>query len=292
MTPLLVELLVEELPPKALKKLGESFAQLLADGLKAQGLAAPEAVVQNFATPRRLAAHISKVLDRAPVKAMQHKLMPLAVALDATGAATPALLKKLAALGADASVLPQLQRRPDGKAETLFFDTTLPGATLAEGLQKALAEAIHKLPIPKVMQYQLADGWTSVNFVRPAHGLVALHGDAVVAVDALGLTATRNTQGHRFEAPAPSITLRDADSYAQQLRDEGAVMASFAERRAEISRQLEDAATTEGLQAIEDDALLDEVTALVERPKVLLCRFVSTGQGSRFGWCKGTFSSH
>ena len=133
----------------------------------------------------------------------------------------------------------QLKRQLDGKAEALFFDSRIPGATLAEGLQKALDEALAKLPIPKVMSYQLADGWTSVNFVRPAHGLVALHGDDVVPVAALGLQAGRITHGHRFEAAVSPIVLRDADSYAQQLRDEGAVIASFAERRAEIVRQLQ-----------------------------------------------------
>ena len=270
---LLVELFVEELPPKALKRLGEAFAALLADGLKARGLAAADAAVTAYASPRRLAAHIAGVAARADDKSQLTKLMPVAVALDAAGQPTPALLKKLAALGADAGVVPTLKRAVDGKAEALFLDSQVAGVTLAEGLQKALAEAITKLPIPKVMQYQLADGWTSVNFVRPAHGLVALRGAAVVPVSALGLHAGRNTHGHRFEAAVPTITLRDADSYVVQLRDEGAVIASFAERRAELVRQLDAAAAKEGLRPIEDEALLDEVTALVERPKVLLCRF-------------------
>ncbi len=278
---LLVELFVEELPPKALKKLGESFASVLADSLKAQGLAAAGATVTPFATPRRLAVHVGAVAAQAPDRAQQTKLMPVAVALDKDGQATPALLKKLAALGADASVVPQLKRAPDGKAEALFLDSVLPGASLADGLQKALDEAIAKLPIPKVMQYQLEQGdgpgfqpgWTSVNFVRPAHGLVALHGADVVPVQALGLKAGRTTGGHRFEAAQPQVTLRDADGYAQQLLADGAVVASFDERRADIVRQLAAAAAAEGLTPIDDDALLDEVTALVERPNVLTCRF-------------------
>ncbi|MFO1330333.1 MAG: glycine--tRNA ligase subunit beta [Rubrivivax sp.] len=270
---LLVELFVEELPPKALKKLGEAFAGTLADSLKAQGLAAPGALVASFASPRRLAVHVGGVAARAADRPQQTKLMPVAVALAADGSPTPALLKKLAALGQDAGIVPQLQRRPDGKAEALFLDSVAPGATLAAGLQKALDEAIARLPIPKVMQYQLTDGWTSVHFVRPAHGLVALHGADVVPVQALGLQAGRRTGGHRFEAPQPVVTLRDADSYAQQLQDEGAVIASFEARRAEIVRQLSDAAAREGLRPIDDEALLDEVTALVERPHVLACRF-------------------
>jgi len=277
---LLVELFVEELPPKALKKLGDAFAGVLADQLRAQGLAGADAVVTAFASPRRLAAHVTGVAARAADRAQSQKLMPVSVGLDAAGNATPALLKKLAALGADASAVAGLKRAPDGKAEALFHDSTVPGATLAAGLQKAIAEAIAKLPIPKVMSYQLETncdmpGWSSVSFVRPAHGLVALHGADVVAVEALGLKAGRDTHGHRFEAAVDPVVLKDADSYAAQLREEGAVIASFAERRADIVRQLQAAAAQVGggARPIEDEALLDEVTALVERPNVLVCQF-------------------
>jgi len=271
---LLVELFVEELPPKALKKLGAAFAQTLADSLKAQGLAGDTSVVTPYASPRRLAAHITQVAARAADKPILHKLMPVSVALNAEGQATPALLKRLAAMGLDASVVPQLKRAPDGKAEALFFDTVAPGVELAAGLQKALDEALAKLPIPKVMTYQLADGWSTVNFVRPAHALVALHGADVVPVSTLGLNAGRETQGHRFEALSHPVRINDADSYAAQMQAEGAVIPGFAERRAEIERQLYAAAAKVGnVQPLADDALLDEVTALVERPNVLLCQF-------------------
>ena len=270
---LLVELFVEELPPKALKKLGESFASVLADSLKAQGLAAADAAVTSFASPRRLGVHVAGVAPKAADKAVQQKLMPVAVALTADGQATPALLKKLASVGAGPEVVPQLKRAPDGKAEALFWDSIQPGATLAQGLQKALDETLAKLPIPKVMTYQLADGWTDVKFVRPAHGLVALHGSDVVPIQALGLSSGRTTTGHRFEAAQAVVSLTSADSYAEQLREQGAVIASFAERRAEISRQLKGAADALSLTPIDDDALLDEVTALVERPNVLTCAF-------------------
>lgn len=279
-TSLLVELFVEELPPKALKKLGEAFAGVLREQLVAQGLAEAGSVLTPFASPRRLAAHLTHVAERAADKAVSQKLMPVAVGLDASGQPTPALLKRLGALGADASAVPGLKRAMDGKAEALFYESTAKGATLAEGLQKALAEAIAKLPIPKVMSYQLESGcelpgWTSVSFVRPAHGLVALHGDAVVPVEALGLQAGRETHGHRFEAAVDPVVLRNADSYALQLQDEGAVIASFEARRAAIARQLAAAAVQVGGGSvpIHDDALLDEVTALVERPNVLVCSF-------------------
>ncbi|WP_291216225.1 glycine--tRNA ligase subunit beta [Hydrogenophaga sp.] len=277
---LLVELFVEELPPKALKKLGDAFASVLADQLKAQGLAPDEAVVTAYASPRRLAAHVTGVLARAEDKAVSQKLMPVSVGLDASGQPTPALLKRLAALGADASAVAGLKHAPDGKAEALFYESVAPGAALAAGLQKALDEALAKLPIPKVMSYQLETdcelpGWTSVNFVRPAHGLVALHGSTVVPVKALGLTSGNTTHGHRFEAAVSPVVLKDADSYAVTLQGDGAVIASFAERKAEIARQLAAAAAKVGggCQPIEDDALLEEVTALVERPNVLICEF-------------------
>jgi glycyl-tRNA synthetase beta chain len=270
---LLVELFVEELPPKSLKKLGDEFAGRLANSLKAQGLASGHSAVTPYATPRRLALHMSAVLAQAADRPVTHKLMPVTVALEAKGEPTPALLKKLAAVGADASVVPQLERKLDGKAEVLFWSTTVRGAALAAGLQLALNETLRLLPIPKVMNYQLEDGWHSVNFVRPAHGLVALHGAEVVAITALGLTSGRNTQGHRFEAQMNPVVLQDADHYAQQLEQQGAVIAAFDHRRADIARQLQHAAALLGLTPIDDDALLDEVTALVERPNVLLCRF-------------------
>ncbi|MBB3176938.1 glycine--tRNA ligase subunit beta [Variovorax sp. Sphag1AA] len=277
---LLVELFVEELPPKALRKLGEAFANVLCDQLVAAGLADAGSVLTPYASPRRLAAHLTNVLAQAADKAVSQKLMPVSVGLDASGNPTPALLKRLGALGADASVVPELRRAMDGKAEALFYESTAKGATLAEGLQKALTEAIAKLPIPKVMSYQLESGcelpgWTSVSFVRPAHGLVALHGDTVVPVEALGLKAGRETHGHRFEASVDPVKLRDANSYDQQLQDEGAVIPGFEARRAEIARQLAEAAIKVGggTQPINDDALLDEVTALVERPNVLTCEF-------------------
>ena len=277
---LLIELFVEELPPKALKKLGEAFAGVLADSLKAQGLAGGESITSNFASPRRLAAHVTGVATQAANKAVSQKLMPVSVGLDAAGNATPALLKRLQALGAGASAVAGLKRAMDGKAEALFYESVVTGATLAVGLQKALEEAIAKLPIPKVMTYQLESGcewpgWSSVSFVRPAHGLVALHGADVVPLQVLGLRSGNTTHGHRFEAAVSPVVIQDADSYAATLAKDGAVIASFAERRAEIVRQLSAAAASigGGVQPIEDDALLDEVTALVERPKVLVCKF-------------------
>jgi glycyl-tRNA synthetase beta chain len=277
---LLLELFVEELPPKALKRLGDAFAGVLHEQLKVQGLCGTDSVLTSFASPRRLAAHMTAVAAKGADKAVSQKLMPVAVGLDAAGNATPALLKKLQALGGDASAVAGLKRVMDGKAEALFYESAQQGATLLVALNAALAAAIAKLPIPKVMSYQLGEGsampgWTSVSFVRPAHGLVALHGSDVVPIEALGLKAGNSTQGHRFEALVSPVVMQDADHYASALREQGAVIASFAERKAEIAKQLAAAAVKlgGGVKAIEDDALLDEVTALVERPNVLVCEF-------------------
>ncbi len=281
---LLVELFVEELPPKALQKLGDAFAQEMAAQLRVQGLATAESVVTPFASPRRLAAHISQVWRKAADKAVSQKLMPVSVGLDAHGQPTAALLKKLQALGADlsdpAAAVAALRRAPDGKSEALFYDSLATGATLDSGLQKALEEALAKLPIPKMMSYQLETdcelpGWSSVHFVRPAHGLLALHGSTVVPVKVLGLSAGNQTQGHRFEARVSPVVIGHADAYAATLGHDGAVIASFAERRFSIVSQLANAAEKlgPGYQVLMDDALLNEVTGLVERPNVLVCSF-------------------
>ncbi len=277
---LIVELFVEELPPKALKKLGDAFAGVLFDQLTSQGLTSADSKLTSFASPRRLAAHVTQVAAQGADKAVSQKLMPVSVGLLADGKATPALLKKLQALGTDEGAVAGLKKAMDGKAEALFYESTAKGALLADGLQKALAEAIAKLPIPKVMSYQLESGcelpgWSSVSFVRPAHSLLALHGADVVAVTALGLKSGNSTQGHRFEAVKSPVVIADADAYASTLLTDGAVIASFEERKAEIIKQLVIAAIKIGneVKAIEGDALIDEVTALVERPNVLICEF-------------------
>jgi glycyl-tRNA synthetase beta chain len=289
---LLVELFVEELPPKALKKLGEVFATQLCAQLRQLGLASGDSVSTPFASPRRLAAHITQGAAKAADTAVQQKLMPVSVGLDADGLATPALLKKLQALGADVSdpvfAVAALRKAPDGpstglrtgKAEALFYDSLVTGATLDVGLQQALLAALAQLPIPKMMSYQLETdcelpGWSSVHFVRPAHGLLALHGSAVVPVKVLGLTSGKQTQGHRFEAHKSPVQVDHADAYAATLLRDGAVIASFPDRRFAIVQQLAQAAERlgPGFEVLMDEALLDEVTALVERPNVLTCQF-------------------
>jgi len=261
---LLVELVTEELPPKALARLGEAFASEIATALARDGFVASGAPHAGYATPRRLAVAIAQVAARSPDTPFKQKVLPVAVAYDAQGQPTPALVKKLAALGLPADAA--LARESDGKAQALFHEGVRPGVDLATGLQKALADALARLPIPKVMSYA-APGqyYNNEKFVRPAHRLVALHGNEIVHVTALGLTAGRTTQGHRFLSHKP-IDIATADAYAPTLEAEGKVVPSFAARRASIVVALEGAAGD--ATPIMPEALLDEVTALVEWPVV------------------------
>jgi glycyl-tRNA synthetase beta chain len=268
MNSLLVELLTEELPPKALKKLGEAFAQGIAQGLAARKLTQADSQITSYATPRRLAVLITQVATQAPDQARRDKVLPVAVAFDANGKPQPPLIKKLASMGLSEADIPKLERAMDGKAQALFYSYTAPGQPLAAVLQEVLTDTIAKLPIPKVMFYERDDG-TPVHFVRPAHKLIALHGKEVLKVSVLGIQAGNTTRGHRFHADR-DITIADADSYAQTLKA-AHVMASYAERRASIERQLN--ALAKGDDIIAPDALLDEVTSLVEWPVVYECHF-------------------
>jgi glycyl-tRNA synthetase beta chain len=273
--PLLVELLTEELPPKALRKLGEAFANGLRTSLDQLGLLEPDCQTTPYATPRRLAVRLSQVRTQAADQPYAEKLMPVSVGLTEDGAATAALLKKLAAKGLQHLAPARLEREFDGKQEYLVARGTAPGAMLAAGLQQALTACLNHVPIPKVMRYQLADGTTTVKFVRPAHGLVALHGSDVVAVTALGLAAGRSTFGHRYMSTGP-IELADANTYEQQLLEGGRVIVSFETRRAHIEQQLHEHAARLGCTLGDDPevpALLDEVTALVEHPTVYVGQF-------------------
>ena len=270
---LLVELFTEELPPKALKRLSEAFADGIASQLRERGYLAASSAVTPYATPRRLAVAISEVATVAPDAEVVDKLMPSKVAFGADGEPTEALRKKLAALGRGhlATRAPEATDGPDrrytasdGKADYVYLRSLAKGQPLLRGLQEALDDTIAKLPIPKVMSYQRPDGST-VKFVRPAHGLIALHGADVLAVRALDLDAGRTTGGHRFLSRGER-SIATADAYAPTLEAEGKVIPSFAARRARIVVGLEGAAGD--ATPIMPDALLDEVTALVEWPVV------------------------
>lgn len=273
--PLLVELFTEELPPKALNQLGQAFAEGLQKILGEQALLAEGCELRAYATPRRLAAWFSAVHKQADDQPYTEKLMPAHIGLTEDGQIAPALAKRLDAKGLGHLGTADLVRESDGKQDYLYVRGVAPGAALQEGLQQALDWAIGHLPIPKVMRYQLADGVTSVRFVRPAHGLVALWGSDIVPVSVLGLQAGRRTHGHRFMCDAP-FDIRDADSWAAQMLEQGKVVPSFETRREQIRQDLENQARALNATLGQDpevEALLNEVTALVEFPTIYVGEF-------------------
>ena len=267
---LLIELLTEELPPKALAKLGAAFAAGIVNGLKSRDFLEDDSVATSYASPRRLAVSITNVREVSPDKSIREKVLPVSVALDANGNGTAPLAKKLAALGFPDLTVADLERAVDGKAESFFYTHTAPGSLLATGAQAALAESAAKLPIPKLMSYQRPDGST-VQFVRPAHSLIALHGINVLPLTLLGLSAGRETLGHRFLTNGEPITIKHAENYAASLILDASVIASVEERKATIRAQLLEKAGAD--QVLMPESLLDEVTALVEWPVVYECHF-------------------
>jgi glycyl-tRNA synthetase beta chain len=274
---LLVELFTEELPPRALQKLGDAFAGSIAAQLRSHGLAAQDGPApQVHCTPRRLALVLPEVLQTAPARPLRLKGPSVAVGLDAEGRPTMALRKWAEK---QEVAVESLTRASDGKQECFFHEATVEGAALAAVIEAVIVQALDALPIPKVMSYQLADGVTTVSFVRPAHRLTVLHGDRILPCRVLGLDADRLTEGHRFQSQGV-IEIESANRYAQQLLERGRVISSFAARRDRIAQALQDrsleldaalAVTPAEESAVA--ALLDEVTALVEWPAVYVGRF-------------------
>ncbi len=271
---LLVELLTEELPPKALAKLGDAFASAMVNGLSARAFLDDGATHVAYATPRRLAVTITGVRASSPDKQIREKVLPVSVALDKEGQPAAPLIKKLAALaalaGRDSIALAELERASDGKADSFFFSYTAPGQLLATGLQTALEESVARLPIPKLMSYQRPDGET-VQFVRPVHGIIALLDDQVVPLSLLGLQSGRATLGHRFLSTQSTLTIASASSYADTLQEEGKVIAGFNVRKEKIRAALLAKAGADDI--LMPESLLDEVNGLVEWPVVYECRF-------------------
>ena len=261
---LLIELLTEELPPKALNNLGNHFAQSIAEGLEKAQLIDGTTQYTAYASPRRLAVSVANV---KPVQADQHvvrKGVSVAAGMK-DGVPTKALEGFARSCGVEIGSLKIIN---DGKQDVYAHEFTQSGQTLAALLGEIINTAIKKLPIPKVMRW----GSSTHTFVRPVHGLVVLHGADVVPVNVLGLDSGRQTLGHRFLSQG-EIVLAQADDYAQQITEQGKVIASFAERRAAIKAELDKVSGSLNARVAADDALLDEVTALVEYPVVLQAEF-------------------
>ena len=270
---LLVELFTEELPPKTLKRLGDSFAQSVFQSLNQVHLIGANAKLQSFASPRRLALLIEDVVLQAPDHPVREKLLPTSIAFDERGQASAPLQKKLAALGYANTPISQLEKSGEGKNEALYLNVTAKGADLQNSLQLAFEEAVKQLPIAKMMHYQVhnANGdLQDVEFARPVHRIVAMHGSHVLPIQVFGMTASNATEGHRFMSSGP-IAIQSAVDYENTLEREGKVIASFSKRRQLIEAEL--LKTAQSDRVLMPDSLLDEVTALVEFPAIYTCHF-------------------
>jgi len=259
---LLFELRTEELPPRTLKGLSTALTDAMVKGLGAAGIAHGE--VHGFATPRRLAVLIKSCASSAADRRVERRGPPVSSAFGADGAPTQAA----AAFARNCGVpVDDLERLTTDKGAWLVFRGTEHGAATTALIGGIIAQAIAALPIARRMRW----GAHPAEFVRPVHGVVLLFGDDVVPVEVLGLMSDRITFGHRFHAPRP-LSLRSPKSYERRLRS-AKVIADFAARREVIRAGVAAAAAADGGRALIEEALLDEVTALVEWPVPILGRF-------------------
>jgi glycyl-tRNA synthetase beta chain len=261
---LLIELLAEELPPKSLARLSEAFSAAVLDGLKEQGFTNAGSASRSFATPRRLAVLIPKVLAKQPDRLLERKGPAVNAGYDAEGKPTPALLGFAKSCGV---AVTKLEKCPGDKGEQFVFRAKQKGETLAKQLPAIVEAAIKKLPVAKIMRW----GAGEAQFVRPVHGLVMLHGKAVVPGAVLGISSGRITLGHRFLSRGP-ITVAHADKYETLLAQRGRVIADYAKRKALIERQLDRGVAKLGRgmnwRIGKSAELIDEVASIVEYPAV------------------------
>lgn len=261
---LLIELGTEELPPKALKKLADAFSATLSESLGAAGLLSSNTQIRNYASPRRLAVWMSEVADTQPDFSQTRKGPAVAAAFDEHGEPTRAALGFAKSCGVDVA---DLARDKTDQGEWLIYEQTIAGKSITECTQQALDVAITQLPIPKRMRW----GNKSVEFVRPVHWLLAMHGETILELSALGLDASNLSRGHRFHH-RDTIVINHADDYANELR-RCYVLADFATRQDRIKQQCATLASEAGGVAVLDPSLLDEVTGLVEWPVSILGKF-------------------
>jgi len=253
---LLIELGTEELPPKALKKLSAAFTSGIVDGLKKAGFELGE--VESFAAPRRLALLINDVAGSQPDREVERKGPALKAAYDADGKPTKAVMGFARSCGVEVDAL---QPQETDKGVWLVFKATEKGQALSALIEDIINQSLSKLPIPKRMRW----GDNDAEFVRPVHWLVLMHGKTVIDATVLGLKSSAQTFGHRFHAPG-SITLRDAAEYKTKLHSEGYVIADFEQRKQIVKQQVIEAVKPLQGEAVIDEGLLDEVTALNEWP--------------------------
>ncbi|MCP4878639.1 MAG: glycine--tRNA ligase subunit beta [Gammaproteobacteria bacterium] len=256
----LIEIGTEELPPKALQSLSQSFASQVAQALAGQGVEAD--TVEVFATPRRLAMLLRNIPQQQAEQMIEKRGPAISAAFDADGKPSRAALGFAASCGVD---IDQLERRESPKGSWLYYSATQPGRNLEAMLPEVVATALNALPIPRRMRW----GDRSEEFVRPVKWLLMMIGGKTVDAEIFGLRAASDSYGHRFHAPG-RLRIAEAGEYEQTLLSQGLVIASFEKRRDTIHKLVDQAATRLGGIAHVGDALLDEVTALVEYP-VLVC---------------------
>ena len=271
---LLIEFITEELPPNSLKELGEKFGQLITQGLKEQSLI-KDSDMKVFSTPRRLGVKILNVADRGEDKKTLIKLMPEKIGFDEKGQSTQALSKKLQSINETDEAISRIKREDEKGQTILYIEKNIVGINLEDILSKIIDNCINQLPIKKMMSYQLDDGWTSVNFVRPIKNLLILHGSEILKISSLGFEATNKSFGHRFESKEKILNVDHADNYEKILLKTGGVITNFNQRKEKIYTDIILAAKSfkEELHIVEDEALLNEVTALVEMPNILIGSF-------------------
>ncbi len=253
---LLIEIGTEELPPKALKMLSESFTNGVVAGLKEASLEAGEVI--SYAAPRRLAILLKSIPVKQQDQSVERKGPAKKAAFDADGNPT----KAVEGFAKSCGVTPfQLDEIETPKGTWLVFRQDVPGKSTSELVPDIVSKALTKLPIPKRMRW----GSSDIEFARPVHWIVMMLDKEVINGEILGVTSGNHTRGHRFHHPE-RIKLSQASDYALQLHEKGHVIASFEDRRDEVRKQAEAAAQKLGGVAHIEDSLLDEVTALIELP--------------------------
>ena len=271
---LLIEFITEELPPISLKELGEKFGQLITEGLQEQNLIKHDDM-RVFSTPRRLGVKILNVAEKSENQKKLIKLMPAKIGFNEQSEATQALLKKLQSLNETDEAISRIKKEDEKGQQILYLEKDIAGINLEDILSEIINNCINQLPIKKMMSYQLEDGWTSVNFVRPIKNLLILHGKKILKVSSLGFEANNQSFGHRFESKEKVLNIDHADNYEKILLETGGVIANFDQRKEKIYADIILAAKSfkEELHIIDDEALLNEVTALVEMPNILTGSF-------------------
>lgn len=271
---LLIEFITEELPPISLKELGGKFGQLITEGLQEQNLIKHDDM-RVFSTPRRLGVKILNVAEKSENQKKLIKLMPAKIGFNEQSEATQALLKKLQSLNETDEAISRIKKEDEKGQQILYLEKNIAGINLEDILSEIINNCINQLPIKKMMSYQLEDGWTSVNFVRPIKNLLILHGKKILKVSSLGFEANNQSFGHRFESKEKVLNIDHADNYEKILLETGGVIANFDQRKEKIYADIILAAKSfkEELHIIDDEALLNEVTALVEMPNILTGSF-------------------